>query len=151
MGRTTGLGCYCWGPGQPWDMELPGHLKQWAQFQTSQKDKNCGNAGARAAISPHHQAGEESGEQNIQRRAKIDVFAQPGEKAAQEIMMNSCCILGKIFFHKNGQTPESLEVFQLNGTWSQTPSSNETSFGQETGLDVFQSFPSNLKYFVILW
>lgn len=132
-------------------MELPGHLKQWAQFQTSQQDKNHGNAGAGAAITPHHQAGEESGEKNIQGWAKMDMFAQPGEKAAQEIMMNYSCILGKIFYIKMVKTPESLEAFQLNGPWSRTPSSNETSFGQEIGLDVFQSFPSNIKYSVILW
>lgn len=68
---------------------LPGHLKQCAQFRTSQYHKNCGNTGARAAVPPHHQAARESGAQNIQEQAKIDVLAQPREKAAQEITMNS--------------------------------------------------------------
>lgn len=62
--------------------------------------KKPGNTGRRAAVALHHQAREESGEQNIQGQAKIDVLAQPGEKEDQEIIMNSSCILGKIFFIK---------------------------------------------------
>lgn len=90
--------------------------------------------GASAASTPHHQAGQEAGAQNVQGEADRAVLAQPGEEKAQRNMRNSSEILGNTFsirtvkyykrLHKEFVKSQSLDILQLNGRWSLATYSN---------------------------